>query len=71
MYVTKCSDCGGDLRVVAYTRSDTGDRVHDNTALSPDGFCPDIALTTLKGFDTEDEVVECADCGKTGPLEHV
>lgn len=68
-YLTIC-DCGGDLRIVEYTRCDTGDRVHDNVSLDADGFCPDSALETHHGFDTQDEITQCDSCGTKDHLKN-
>ena len=57
-FKTKC-ECGGDLRVVQLT-------VIGCIPLTEDGFSFDDPDT----FDTTDEVVECAKCGKKGRLEY-
>lgn len=60
----KCPQCRskGNLRVVQYTLSATGQVVEDNARLEADGFevnAPD----DLKDCSTEDEVVKCSACG--------
>lgn len=58
MYKTEC-ECGGDLVVVAFVAS-------TRIPLSEDGFSTDDG-----SFSTEDEVVECVECGKRSPLQVV
>lgn len=57
-YVTKCPKCQGDLFLVSGTFT-------TRIPIYPDGFPTEDA----KFFDTENEMVRCANCNYTGPLE--
>jgi hypothetical protein len=58
MYVTECPECGGNLFLVAFKASC---RI---PVMERDGL--DL---TLGPVNTEEEIVQCFDCGRTGPLE--
>jgi hypothetical protein len=57
MYKAEC-ECGGDLYLIGFKGS-------CNIPISKDGF-----YLGDGPCDTEDEVVMCGDCEKTGPLEY-
>jgi hypothetical protein len=57
MYIDTCG-CGGALYLIGFKGS-------CHIAISKDGF-----YLGDGPCDTEDELVECEDCGKTGPLEY-
>lgn len=63
-----CPSCGKAdcFRVVEARLVMTGDVIHPNTPLYPDGFIvdPDNAYDHLKDQSTEDERVKCENCDR-------
>lgn len=64
-YKTECPDCGGkDLRVIEVTLCESGKTLKGmNVPLMGDGFQFDPNDPDIKDCSTEDEKVQCKDCG--------
>jgi hypothetical protein len=74
-FISTCPRCGGSLRLSSYKleyQSRKRRECQANVPISSDGFtvCDDLWGTRFENGDqsTSDEVVECADCGRLGPL---
>lgn len=74
-FISTCPRCGGSLRLSSYKleyQSRARRECQANVPISSDGFtvCDDLWGTRFENGDqsTSDEVVECVDCGRLGPL---
>lgn len=66
-----CPKCGdNDVRVVKATLAATGEILHMNSPLSPDGFEVPVE-NDIKDQSTEDEKCRCTTCGHEYDLSDV